>query len=158
MSTEFLSLVVAILAVIIGPTVSFFIAKKQLRAQIIYASNLDDLKLLRNTLLDLLKTYSQIAFLINQKIIGGVSREEFNERHQPLFTELMLYADKISLLIDKENQLHIDMLSEIHKIAEVLLNDSNPNWQEDSIKHSGKIAASAIKVLDGKKKEIEKKF
>lgn len=158
LTTEVLSLTIAGIAVIFGPIISYLIAKKQLRAEIIYASHLDDLKTLRNTLLDLLKTYSEIAFLVNQKTINAVSQEEFSRKLQPIFTELLLHRDKISLLIDIKNLKHLVLLDEVHKIAEVILNESDPNWQENSIQQSGKIATLAIEILGEKKNEIEGKF
>ena len=139
MSTEFLSLIIALIAVFLGPIISYRIAKRQLKAQIIDYSDLQDLKLLRDTILDLLKVYSDIAFLVNKKKYGGITIEQFNIEHPPLFTSLLLMRDKISLLIDVNNTKHAELLSKVHNIATVLFNDEDEGWEENSIKLQGKL-------------------
>ncbi len=158
MSTEIISLIIAIIAVFVGPMISYRIAKRQLKAQIIDYSDLQDLKLLRDTILELLKIYSDIAFLINKKRYGGISVESFNKEHPPLFTTLLLMRDKISLLIDINDSKHIELLMKVQKTGEVLFNDSDTNWEENSIKLQGEIATLAIEIMAHQKKLIENKF
>ena len=153
MATEIFSLLIALLAVIIGPIVSYRIAKRQLKAQIIDYSDLQDVKIL-----DFLKIYSDIAFLVNKLKYGGITREQFNIEHAPLFTSLVLMQDKISLLIDVNNKKHVELLSKVQNSPAVLLNDGDEKWEENSIKIQGEIATLAIEIISNQKKIIEAKF
>lgn len=158
MSTEFFSLMIALIAIFVGPFISYKIAKRQLKAQIIDYSDLQDLKLLRDSILDLLKVYSDIAFLVNKKRYGGMTKEEFNKEHPPLFTSLLLMRDKISLLINVKDPKHLQLLDKVHKIAEVLFDDENKNWEENSIRFQGEITTLAIEIINYQKQKLEKKF
>ena len=106
---HYLPTLTAFLAVIIGAWVALITAKRQLRGQIIYAQNYNDINLFRDALNDFLTEYAKFSILFNERNFKLLSEEQFAIRYAASYDKMLYQRNKMTLLLHpQQNQLHLE--------------------------------------------------
>lgn len=118
-----ISLLITLLAIILVPTVTYFIAKNQIRAQLLSTAHQRKIEEIR----DIIAVFITLADLLADELGIKVYRELLHkDQNQRDFDKLYLYINKAKLLIrsniDDEHSINNLMLEVIKN-----LKDSNPS-------------------------------
>ena len=147
----------ALVAVIVGPLVTIWLAKKQLKGQLIYSRKLNDLSLFRESLNEILTEHAKLVNTINDSKIGAITQQQYLQKFDLHYEKLIFLRDRIAILLDvKTNKKHMELYSEVRKILTTATERKMDNdWEEKTIKLSNKIADLGIDIIASINKSIE---
>ncbi|PFG56365.1 hypothetical protein ATG66_2697 [Vibrio sp. ES.051] len=114
MNIETISAVTALIAVIVGPTVSILIAKKQIKSSVVSKNRQDWIISLREQVSELM---SDFQYLPNASIDGELQRNEVLALHK----EILRKSNLVRLHLNMDEQLHIDLMDNIDQMNKELL-------------------------------------
>ena len=113
MDAAIVSAVTALVAVIISPAVSVYVARRQIRASVVSASRQKWIDSLRD---DLAQVYTAIHVLGLQRSLELISDDELHAR----MAELTLLESRISLRLNPKEEDHRAILSSIHESIQAM--------------------------------------
>lgn len=124
-----ISAVTALVAVVVSPIISIYIAKRQIHASIVSANRQKWIDSLRDHLTDLI---TAMRFLGLHRNLDHIEEMEFIER----FQHLVLLETKINLLLNPHEADHKKLTETIRKGIEAIFAG------DDKVKRQGVLAAS----------------
>jgi len=131
--TEYISAVTALVAVILSPFVSLFIARKQINTTVLSSNRQQWINTLRDQISELLSLFMLMNVGHKVKLIG---REEFLQK---LERSLLLEA-RIKLLINPKEEDHTELITLIRKAIEEIFRDT----KESDLAQLRKVCESII--------------
>lgn len=113
MDTHVISALTALVAVIVGPSVSVYLAKRQIHASVVSSNRQKWIDNLRDQLSEII---TSIRILGLHRNMGNIEQEEFDRRLE----KLVLMETKINLLLNPLESDHKAISETIHKAIEKL--------------------------------------
>ena len=113
MDTQAISAITALVAVIVGPTVSVYLAKRQIHASVVSSNRQKWIDNLRDQLSEII---TSIRILGLHRSMDRIEQEEFDRRLE----NLVLMETKINLLLNPLEADHKAISETIHKAIEKL--------------------------------------
>lgn len=111
---QFVSALTALVAVIVSPVVSIYVARRQIRASVVSANRQKWIDQLREQLAELI---TSIRFLNLHRSLDHISEAEWIERFQRTF----LIESKINLLLNSNESDHITLSKTVREAIATML-------------------------------------
>ena len=158
MKTEWFALIIAVLAVIVGPFVSYKIAKMQIRAQTLKTWKREELNSIRESINEFLSLYSKLVMLVHDKKLGIIDRVKYLETFDNIFQKLLFLRDRFPLILDMKKQINLEFYKHIKSVISIVLETENKDWSDKTVKLSNDIAELGVMIINEEKKILEKKL
>jgi len=154
MELSIISLAIALLAVIVGPFISYKIASKQIKAQYLIGEKQKAVFELKEILQNILFNRAiLVAHAIKYRRFALESINEYEQNTETLFKDLIMQQSRLLLLLDLENQKQKELYNIISASIDPL-EDNSMNWENIFTETSQRIAFISREVI----KEFEKKI
>lgn len=150
---EILSLIVAIIAVFIGPFISYKIAKRQLYGQYIIYDRQLWLKEVRDLSAEYLTFWEEFTHKVNEE---GINVDK--QYYESTIRELSLRSHKLFLLLNKNNPYQKEFYNAIHASILIIPNIYQDNFKEEFGKIYSDLGESSQKLFEYEIKNIKKSF
>jgi hypothetical protein len=131
----------ALVAVFVGPIVSYRVAARQINAEVISKSRQKWLEELRTLVAELLEKTTMVMWRESYATMSQV--ELFNERSKIIYLQ-----SKVSLYLEPQNPFHAAMLREINRYVEIFSDYRTPGIPEQLEILKKAIIVSSAKVLN----------
>lgn len=156
MTINIISLIIAMLAIIVGPIVSYKIASRQIKAKYIIGEKQKAISSIKEILQKILFNRSILmSHAIQYRNFAKESITEYEENTNPIFEDLILQYSRLLLALDINNTNQKKLYNSISTSIDPL-EDSSPEWEKNFIQKSQDISILSKEIITEMEERILK--